>query len=54
MSPLLHIITFAVSSIMSLLPIITIIVYYYIFETGQLADASVKGLQGAPGLCEVV
>ena len=38
MHSLLRIITFAVSIIMSLLPIITIIAYYYVFETGQLAD----------------
>ena len=38
MSPLLRIITFCVSIIMSLLRIITIITYYYVFETGQLAD----------------
>jgi hypothetical protein len=43
MSPLLRIITFAVSIIMSLLPIITIIVYYYVFETGQLADGLLEG-----------
>jgi hypothetical protein len=45
MSPLLRIITFAVSIIMSLLPIITIIAYYYyVFETGQLADESDRAL----------
>ena len=38
MSPLLRIITFCVSIIMSLLRVITIITYYYVFETGQLAD----------------
>ena len=38
MKSLLRIITFSVSIIMSLLPIITIITYYYVFETEQLAD----------------
>ena len=38
MGSLLHIITFVVSIILSLLPIFTIITYYYIFVTGQLAD----------------
>ena len=37
-SLLFHIITLAVSIIVPLLPIITIITYYYMFETGQLAD----------------
>ena len=36
---ILPIITLAVSIIMPLLPIITIITYYYVFETGQLEDA---------------
>ena len=40
MSPLLSIITWCISIIMSLLGIITIITYYYVFETEQLADAS--------------
>ena len=38
MGPLLRIITLCISIIMSLLRIITIITYYYVFETGQLAD----------------
>ena len=38
MNPLLHISTLCVSIIMSLLHIIMIITYYYVFETGQLAD----------------
>ena len=38
MSPFLRIITLCVSIIMSLLRIVTIITYYYVFETGQLAD----------------
>ena len=40
MSLLFPIITLAVSIIMPLLPIITIITYYYVFETGQLADGA--------------
>ena len=47
MSPLLHIITLCVSIIMSLLRIITIITYYYVFETGQLAD---EGLGSGIGI----
>ena len=38
MKLLLPFITLAVSIIMLLLPIITIIIYYYVLETGQLAD----------------
>ena len=38
MGPLLSIITLFISIIMSLLRIIMIITYYYVFETGQLAD----------------
>ena len=38
MSPLLRIITLCISIIMSLLRIMTIITYYYVFEAGQLAD----------------
>ena len=54
MSPLLRIITLCVSIIMSLLRIITIISYYYVFETGQRADAgeasSTTGLAARCGL----
>ena len=39
MGPLLRIITLCISIIMSLLLIIMIITYYYVFETGQLAEA---------------
>ena len=38
MDPLLRIITLCISIIMTLLRIITIVTYYYVFETGQLAD----------------
>ena len=38
MSPLLRIITLVVSIILPLLPVITIIIYYYVFESEQLAD----------------
>ena len=38
MSLLLPIVTLAVSIIMPLLPIVTIITYYYVFETGHFAD----------------
>ena len=40
MTSLLPTITLVVFIIIPILPIITFITYYYIFETGQLADAS--------------
>ena len=48
MSSLLLINTFAVSIKISLLPIITIITYYYVFETEQLADAWLRIWLGLP------
>ena len=46
MSLLLPIFTLAVSIIMPLLPIITIITYYYVFETGKLADDDLRHYLG--------
>ena len=40
MSQILPTITFAVFITIPVLPIITIITYYFVFETGQLADES--------------
>ena len=48
MSLLLPIITLAVSTIVPLLPIITIITYYYVFEAGHLADGDSGGAKIYP------